>query len=36
MSVEEMIKGHDLFRSLGFDEIGRISTFSASAAYDAG
>ena len=36
MSVPELIKGHDLFRSLSFDEIGQIDEFSASAAYRAG
>ncbi len=36
MSVEEMIKGHDLFRSLSFDEIARISTFSVSSPYRKG
>ncbi len=36
MGVEEMIKGHDMFRSLSFDEIARISTFSASSVYKAG
>jgi CRP-like cAMP-binding protein len=28
MSVTKMLKGHELFRSLGFDEIERISSYS--------
>ena len=36
MGVEEMIKGHDLFRTLGFDDISYISTFSASTTYNKG
>ena len=28
MSIVKMLKGHELFQSLGFDEVERVSTFS--------
>jgi len=33
MSVSRMITGHELFRSLGFDEVARISDFSRPLSY---
>jgi signal-transduction protein with cAMP-binding, CBS, and nucleotidyltransferase domain len=36
MSVTKMLKGHELFQSLSFEEIDRVSSFSGVKQYDAG
>jgi CRP-like cAMP-binding protein len=36
MSVTKMLKGHELFQSLSFEEIERVSSFSGVKEYDAG
>ena len=36
MNVSKMIKGHELFRAFGFEEVERISAFSGAKSYQAG
>ena len=36
MSVTSMMKGHELFQSLSFEDIEKVSTFSASTTFDRG
>ncbi len=36
MSIARMMKGHELFRSLSFEEVERVSRFSGSKGYDKG